>query len=100
MLVFHVYILRCWDASYYVGHTDDLEARLAQHMAGTHDDGYTATRRPVELVYSAEFATRDEAFASERRLKGWSRAKKEALIRGDWDRIRVLARSSARKARG
>ena len=79
---FVTYMLRCGDGSYYVGHTDELEPKLAQHQAGTADE-YTTTRQPVELVWSAPFADRDAAFAAERRLKGWSRAKREALIVGD-----------------
>ena len=79
---FVTYMLRCGDGSYYVGHTDELELKLAQHQAGTCD-AYTTTRQPVELAWSAPFADRDTAFAAERRLKGWSRAKREALIAGD-----------------
>ncbi|RXZ66220.1 TrmH family RNA methyltransferase [Pelagerythrobacter rhizovicinus] len=88
---FRTYILRCADGSYHVGHTDDLDARLGQHRDGTLG-GYRARRRPVELVWSADFPTRDEAFDAERRLKGWSRAKKEALIAGDWNLVSQLAR--------
>ncbi|ODU80980.1 GIY-YIG nuclease family protein [Novosphingobium sp. SCN 63-17] len=91
-MAFHAYLLRCNDGSYYVGHTDDLETRMAQHQTGA-TGGYTAPRRPVTLVWSETFPTRVEAFAAERRIKGWSRAKKEALIAGDWDRLRMLARS-------
>lgn len=65
---------------------------MAQHQTGA-TGGYTAPRRPVTLVWSETFPTRDEAFAAERRIKGWSRAKKEALIAGDWDRLRMLARN-------
>ena len=81
---FVTYMLRCGDGSYYVGHAEEyeLERKLALHHAGTVDD-YTATRQPVELVWSTPFADRDAAFAAERRLKGWTRAKREALIAGD-----------------
>jgi tRNA/rRNA methyltransferase/putative endonuclease len=89
---FYAYLLRCSDGSYYVGHTDDIDHRMAQHITG-ETGGYTAKRRPVELVWSETFPTRDEALAVERQIKGWSRAKKEALIAGDWDRISVLARN-------
>ena len=82
-MAFFAYILRCGDRSYYVGHTDDLERRVASHQAG-EVSGYTAMRRPVSLCWSQEFATRDEALAAEMRIKGWSRTKKEALMRGDW----------------
>jgi predicted GIY-YIG superfamily endonuclease len=88
---FWVYILRCADGSYYTGHTDDLEKRLAEHHAGQFT-GYTATRRPMTLLFSEEFSTREEALASERRIKGWSRKKKEAMIRGDWTEVSRLAR--------
>lgn len=79
---FVTYMLRCGDGSYYVGHTDELELKVAQHQAGTLDD-YTTKRQPVALVWSAPFADQAAAFAAERRLKGWSRAKREALIAGD-----------------
>ncbi len=88
----HVYMLRCSDRSYYVGSTTDLPVRLAQHEQGTFPDGYTAKRRPVELVYSQAFSDVNEALAAERRLKGWSRAKKEALIAGDYGRLHELVR--------
>ena len=83
---FWVYILRCADGSYYAGHTDNLEARLWQHQQGICCD-WTRRRLPVELVWCAAAPTREEAIAFERRVKGWTRAKNEALIAGDWDRI-------------
>ena len=92
-MTFYAYLLRCNDGSYYAGHTDDIDIRIAQHSSGALG-GYTARRLPVELVWSDQFATRDEAFAAERRIKGWSRAKKEALIVGDWERLSKLSRSA------
>ncbi len=87
-----LYILRCADGSYYVGTTrTTLEQRLAEHNSG-HFGGYTATRRPVTLVYSEWFERITDAITAERQIKGWSRAKKEALIRGDFERLKVLAR--------
>ncbi|MBA4164232.1 MAG: GIY-YIG nuclease family protein [Erythrobacter sp.] len=91
-MAFYAYLLRCNDGSYYAGHTDDIELRMAQHETGALG-GYTAKRLPVNLVWSENFPTRDEAFAAERRVKGWSRAKKEALIAGDWVMISQLSRS-------
>ncbi|MFO1255302.1 MAG: GIY-YIG nuclease family protein [Sphingomonadaceae bacterium] len=91
-MTFYAYMLRCSDGSYYIGHTDDLDYRLAQHQAGTLG-GYTSKRRPVTLVWCDTFMERDQAFWVERKLKGWGRAKKEALIAGDWDLIRVLAKN-------
>ena len=89
-LAYYVYMLRCSDGSYYVGHTNDLEHRLAAHERGAIE-GYTLSRRPVELVFSDQFSTRQEAFHRERQIKGWSRAKKEALIKGDWDGLVELS---------
>jgi putative endonuclease len=87
-----VYILRCADGSYYVGTTRTaLEARAAQHKAGEFD-GYTARRRPVALVFHQEYDRVDDAIAAERQLKGWTRAKKEALIGGDLAGSHALAR--------
>ena len=89
---FYTYLLHCNDGSYYTGHTDDLEHRIAQHGSGAFG-GYTAKRLPVSLVWSQDFPTRDEAFAAERQIKGWGRAKKLALIKGDWQRISELAKN-------
>ena len=89
---FYTYLLHCNDGSYYTGHTDDLEHRFAQHSSGALG-GYTAKRLPVSLVWSQDFPTRDEAFAAERQIKGWGRAKKLALIKGDWQRISELAKN-------
>ena len=88
---FHTYLLRCSDGSYYVGHTDDLETRILQHQSGLIP-GYTADRLPIEFLWSQDFPERDQAFAAERQIKGWSRAKKEALIAGDFELLRLLAR--------
>ena len=88
-------MLRCADGSYYVGHTDDLARRVAQHQAGEIPDSWTHDRRPLAHVWSGEASTREEALAFERRIKGWSRAKKEALIEGDWQRVSALAKARA-----
>ena len=91
-MAFHTYILRCRDGSYYVGHTDDLERRIAQHRTGALG-GYTASRLPVTFLWAQDFQTRDDAFAAERKLKGWGRAKKEAMMAGDWALVSELARN-------
>ncbi|MBL0924572.1 MAG: GIY-YIG nuclease family protein [Sphingomonadaceae bacterium] len=80
---FWTYILRCADGSYYTGHTDDLEQRIEQHSSGYYPTCYTFDKRPVELVWAETFTTREDAFAAERQIKGWSRRKKDALIAGD-----------------
>lgn len=88
----YVYMLKCSDGSFYVGTTRTTsDARLAEHGAGIHG-GYTATRRPVMLVWSQEFEIITDAIAVERQVKGWSRAKKESPIAGDFARIRGLAK--------
>lgn len=98
MKPFWVYILRCADDSYYTGHTDDLELRIAQHHSGSCD-GYTATRRPLELAWSQEFATRDEALSAEMQIKGWSRKKKEAMMCSDWQEVNRLSRGKHKHQR-
>lgn len=83
---FWTYLLRCADGKYYTGHTDDLDTRLWQHQEGVLP-GYTHARRPLELMWSAVFDTRDDAFSMEMRVKKWSREKKEALIAGQIGRL-------------
>lgn len=90
-MAFWTYILLCADGRYYTGHTDHLERRIAQHQHGGFCD-FTSRRRPVTLVWSQDFATRVEAPEAERRIKPWSRAKKEALIRGDWKMVSHFAK--------
>ncbi len=92
-----VYILTCSDRSYYVGCTTAIDDRFAEHQAGTYP-GYTSTRRPVVMVWAAEFQTIHDAIDFERKLKRWSRAKKEAVIRGDWDSLPGLSRRGFRPA--
>jgi predicted GIY-YIG superfamily endonuclease len=89
---FWAYRLRCSDGSYNTGYTENLEKRLWQHQNGI-GCGCTMNRRLVKLAFHETFPTRIEALTSERRIKGWSRKKKEALIRGDWDEISRLSRS-------
>ncbi|MFN3434592.1 MAG: GIY-YIG nuclease family protein [Sphingomonas sp.] len=91
-MAFWAYILLCADGSYYTGHTDNLDARIGAHQSGAFE-GYTRQRRPVALVWSQDFATRLEALDAERQIKGWSRAKKEALIGSDWQALTRLARN-------
>ena len=89
-----VYMLRCRDGSYYVGLTrTGLDKRIGEHQDGRFK-GYTHSRRPVELVWSQEFQWLKDAIECERRLKGWRREKKEALIKGDYDALRVLSRTA------
>ena len=89
-MAFYVYILCCSDGSYYTGHTDNLEKRMAEHHSG-ECGGYTSTRLPVELLWSQDCSTREEALSAEQQIKGWSRNKKEAMMRGDWKSVQQIA---------
>lgn len=93
----HMYVLECGDSSYYIGSTRDLERRVGEHVAGSYPDGYTASRRPVRLVYSEEYDRIDDAWERERQVHGWSRTKKLALIEGRIEDLRALG--SRRRAR-
>ena len=90
-MAFWTYILRCADGKYYTGHTDDLERRISQHHAGGYC-AFTTRRRPVTLAWCQEFPSRYEALSAEIQIGKWSRAKKEALIAGHWQRVSYLSR--------
>jgi putative endonuclease len=88
----YAYIVECADGSFYVGSTRDLERRMFEHNEGV-GAAYTRRRRPVRLVWAGEFERIDEAFAMEKRIQGWSRAKRQALID---DRTEELGALSSR----
>jgi len=89
-----VYILLCADGSYYVGIArDGLEKRVSEHQTGKYR-GYTFARRPDRLAWSESFLRLTDVIACERRIKGWRREKKEALIRGDYEALRALSRTA------
>jgi putative endonuclease len=93
-----VYILRCADGSYYTGLTREaVEARVWEHK-NEPIDGYTARRRPVTLVFCEIYDSLTDAIARERQIKGWSRAKKEALIRRDYEALPSLSSRPSRLA--
>jgi putative endonuclease len=96
----YVYTPQCSDASYYVATAtgNDLGKRVAEHQMGAYP-GYAFTRRPVPLVWSEHFDRIIDAIAMERKIKGWSRAKKEALISGDWTAGRLHAKRRGGKPR-
>lgn len=93
LMQYAVYILRCSDGSYYTGVTNDVEARVSQHNLGTDASAYTFTRRPVKLVYTSWFTEVLQAIEWEKRIKRWSRKKKEALIRGEYEVLPELAKN-------
>ncbi|MGE0409281.1 MAG: GIY-YIG nuclease family protein [Amphiplicatus sp.] len=96
----YVYMLLCADGSYYVGsyRGADIETRVGEHNSAKHPSAYTATRRPARLVWCEYFLNADDAITMERRLKKWSRAKKEALIRGDEEGLKAYSRRGFRPA--
>jgi putative endonuclease len=91
MKSYWVYILRCRDGSYYTGITNNIERRLEEHSLGIDGRCYTVKRRPVKLMYKAEFRDVGEAIAYEKQIKRWSRAKKEAMIHGYEEQLHMLA---------
>ena len=93
MATFSVYILLCNDGSFYTGHTDDLEKRMHEHQSGLYE-GYTSSRLPVVLVFSATCSSRYDALAYEIKIKKWSRKKKEALIASDWKALSEAAKKN------
>lgn len=93
-----VYILECSDGSYYTGSTDDINRRLGQHQQGVEAPSYTFTRRPVKLVWTSEETQYYyDALRWERQIKGWSRAKKQALIRGEFDALHEIVQAERKR---
>lgn len=88
----YVYILKCSDGSYYTGVTSNLESRMFKHNSGFYPESYTSSRRPLELVFYCEFKDINLAIDKEKQIKRWSRAKKEALINGDFEALVNLAK--------
>lgn len=91
MKTLYVYILECSDDSYYVGVTNNVGRRFIEHLTGLHETAYTYKRRPVKLVYCRQFTDPMEAIRYEKQVKGWSKAKKTALINNDFDLLHELA---------
>jgi putative endonuclease len=93
-----MYILECCDGSYYVGSTKNLELRLSQHQDGT-GSRYTSGRSPVQLVYCEEYDRVPDAFYREKKVQGWTRRKREALMNGSPEFLPVLAKKVFDKSR-
>ena len=91
MRQYFVYILKCADGSYYTGITNDVDRRFEEHQSGYNRKAYTYKRRLVELVFYLDFPDPDQAIDFEKQVKGWTRKKKEAIIRGDWESLKELA---------
>jgi putative endonuclease len=88
----YVYILQCNDNSYYTGVTNNLDRRLSEHNAGLNIGCYTYSRRPLKLEFYEIFDSPASAIAFEKKLKGWSKAKKKALIDKNWEKLHDLSR--------
>ena len=88
---FYVYILECSNGIYYTGLTADLERRLIEHQSGINPESYTYKRRPVKLVFYTIVQSYEQASIFEKKLKDWSRAKKKALIEGNWEKLKEAA---------
>ncbi|MDP2088396.1 MAG: GIY-YIG nuclease family protein [Flavobacteriaceae bacterium] len=91
MKFYYIYILKCSDNSLYVGITSDIERRVMEHNAGKYPDAYTHDRRPVTLVFYQDFTEPNRAIDFEKKIKKWSRAKKQALIDENYDKLQYLS---------
>ena len=96
MKTYYVYILRCFDGTFYVGMMNDIERRVNEHSFGIDSDCYTYDRRPLRLEHVSEFAWVEEAIAFEKKLKSWSHRKKRAFVEGDWNVIKRYGRGRDR----
>ena len=96
--MFWLYILECGDGSFYIGHTDDMDERMRLHDCG-FADSYTASRKPLQLLFTQEFESLLEALSMEWKLKRWTRAKKIAYMAGDWNSVAKLAKGRHRHER-
>ena len=89
---YFVYILKCSDNTYYTGVTNNIERRFKEHQSGESKTSYTYSRRPLELVYYTSFNDVDNAILFEKRIKKWSRKKKEAAIKGEFEKLPNLSK--------
>jgi putative endonuclease len=91
MKSYYVYILLCSDKSYYTGISNNIDKRLREHNNSLDKKSYTYNKRPVKIVYKEAFQNPNDAIMWEKRIKGWTRIKKEALINGDFDKLKELS---------
>ncbi|MCF6168493.1 GIY-YIG nuclease family protein [Lutibacter sp.] len=93
MKQYYVYIVKCSDNSYYTGITNNLERRLVEHNSNNDKSTYTFSRRPIKLVWFESFTDANQAIMIEKKIKGWSRKKKEAMINEDWDKLILYSKN-------
>ena len=96
MKQYFVYILLCSDGSFYTGVTNDFERRFEEHQQGEDTKAYTYKRRPLQLVFCEQFTEINQAIAFEKQIKGWRKAKKQAIIDGNWELLPELAKTAKR----
>lgn len=94
-MVLFVYIVECSDGSFYTGVTNDLDRRIAEHNDGHNPKAFTYRRRPVTLVYHEDHSDPYYAISREKQIKGWSRKKKIAMIKGEWEKLPELSKSKS-----
>ena len=92
MKIYYVYILECSDGTYYTGFTSNLEKRLIEHQSGFYKESYTYSRRPIVLAFYAEFTDPNIAIQTEKQIKKWSKAKKEAAINNEFEKLPNLSK--------
>ncbi|MDT7832704.1 GIY-YIG nuclease family protein [Flavobacteriaceae bacterium S356] len=97
MKIYNIYILECSDNAYYTGITSNLWIRLEEHQIGLYNNSYTYKRRPIKLVFRAEFTNVEIVIETEKQIKRWSRAKKEALINNEFEKLPNLAKKKFKK---
>jgi len=99
MKTYYVYAIRCFDGTFYIGVTNDVDRRFWEHQNEIHPDAYTHGRGPLILEHISEFAWIDEAIAFEKKFKGWSHRKKRAFIEANYEAMRRYSRGPDRPAR-
>lgn len=97
MKTYYVYMLKCSDGTYYTGVTNNLDRRSDEHMTGYNPESYTAKRKPLSLVWYTDTNDINYAIDKEKQIKKWSKAKKEALIESDWEKLKILAKKNFNK---
>ena len=97
---YYVYILQCADSSFYTGATSDLSRRVYEHETGADRTAYTYSRRPVKLLWAQECPTKEESLRLEHQVKGWSRAKKAALIHNDYGKVHEIVKQERQRREG
>ena len=97
MKTYYVYILKCYDKTYYTGITSNLSSRLDDHQSGKYQNSYTYNRRPLKLEFYCEYTNVEIAIEKEKQIKKWSKAKKEALINDEFQKLPNLAKKKFKK---